>query len=209
VAYWVARAAVVTFCRVWTRLTIEGKEHVPPTGPYILAPVHRSNLDTPITSGVTPRRVRFMGKDSLWKKRFPAWALSTLGGFPVSRGTYDFEAMKRCLEVLDAGEPLVLFPEGERKSGPEVQPLFDGAAYLALKANVPIVPVGIGGSERVMPKGSRMIYPRKVHVIVGQPLLPGAPGTGRVLRERVGELTSELHTRLQELFDEAEAKVPA
>ena len=144
VAYWVARAAVVTFCRVWTRLTIEGKEHVPPTGPYILAPVHRSNLDTPITSGVTPRRVRFMGKDSLWKKRFPAWALSTLGGFPVSRGTYDFEAMKRCLEVLDAGEPLVLFPEGERKSGPDVQPLFDGAAYLALKANVPIVPVGIG-----------------------------------------------------------------
>lgn len=208
-AYWVARAAVVGFSYAVTRLTIEGKDHVPPTGAYILAPVHRSNMDTPITSAVTKRRVRFMGKDSLWKKRFPAWALSTLGGFPVSRGTYDFEAMKRCLEVLDAGEPLVLFPEGERKSGPEVQPLFDGAAYLALKANVPIVPIGIGGSERVMPKGSKMIYPHKVHLIVGEPLLPGTPGGGRVPRERVGELTSELHTRLQKLFDEAEAKATA
>ena len=69
--------------------------------------------------------------------------------------------------MLEAGEPLVLFPEGERKSGPVVQPLFDGAAYVALKAGVPIVPVGIGGSERVMPKGAKFIYPRKVHVIVG------------------------------------------
>jgi 1-acyl-sn-glycerol-3-phosphate acyltransferase len=208
-AYWVARSFVVGFCRVWTRMSIEGKDHVPPTGSFILAPVHRSNIDTPITSGVTSRRVRFMGKDTLWKKPFPAWALSTLGGFPVSRGTYDLEAMKRCLEVLDAGEPLVLFPEGERKSGSQVHPLYDGAAYLALKANVPIVPVGIGGSERVMPKGSKLIHPRKVHVIVGEPLLPGTPGTGRVPRERVGELTSELHTRLQKLFDEAQAMVDA
>ena len=64
----------------------------------------------------------------------------------------------------------MLFPEGERKSGPIVQPLFDGAAYVAVKAGVPIVPVGIGGSERVMPKGARFIYPKKVVAIIGAPI---------------------------------------
>ena len=62
--------------------------------------------------------------------------------------------------MLEAGEPLVLFPEGERKSGPIVQPLFDGATYVAVKAGVPIVPVGIGGSERAMPKGAKFIFPQ-------------------------------------------------
>ena len=210
--YQVGRGVTVGFTRVWTRTTIEGREHIPPQGPCILAPTHRSNLDTPITAAVTGRRVRFMGKDSLWKSKGWAWLLSSLGGFPVSRGTFDLEAMKRCLEVLEAGEPLVVFPEGERKSGPTVQPLFEGAAYLALKANVPIIPIGIGGSERVMPKGSKMIYPYKVHVIVGEPIAPGVsgvPGSPRVPRERVKELTALLHERLQELFDEASAMVIA
>ena len=72
----------------------------------------------------------------------------------MTRGSADREALRRCVAVLEAGEPLVLFPEGERKSGPTVQPLFDGAVYVALRAGVPIVPVGIGGSERVMPKGA-------------------------------------------------------
>jgi len=108
--------------------------------------------------------------------------------------------------VLAAGEPLVLFPEGERKSGPEVQPLYDGAAYLALKANVPIVPIGIGGSERVMPKGSRMIYPRKVHVIIGPPIEVPPTGRGRAAREAVTKATAELHAELQELLDRASAR---
>ncbi|MEY4251507.1 MAG: hypothetical protein RL691_388, partial [Actinomycetota bacterium] len=70
--------------------------------------------------------------------------LSALGAFPVTRGSADREALKRCIAVLEAGEPLVLFPEGTRQSGPIVQPLFDGAAYVAVKAGVPIIPVGIG-----------------------------------------------------------------
>ena len=69
-------------------------------------------------------------------------------GFPVTRGTADREALRRCIEVLEMGEVLVLFPEGERKDGPIVQPLFDGAAYVAAKAGVPIVP-----SASVAPSG--------------------------------------------------------
>jgi 1-acyl-sn-glycerol-3-phosphate acyltransferase len=206
-AYWIARTAVAGFTRLWTRLEVEGAEHIPATGPFVLAPVHRSNMDTPISSCLTKRRMRFMGKDSLWKHRPVAWVLSSLGGFPVSRGTADREALQRCIGVLEAGEPLVLFPEGERKSGPTVQPLFDGAAYVALKAGVPIVPVGIGGSEAVMPKGKKMIRPSKVHVIVGAPILPPPSVVGtRVPRGAVRDVTAELHTTLQRLFDEATAR---
>ena len=98
-----------------------------------------------------------MGKDTLWRNRAFGWLLSALGGFPVTRGTADREALRRCIEVLGMGEVLVLYPEGERKDGPIVQPLFDGAAYVAAKAGVPIVPVGIGGSDRVMPRGARFV----------------------------------------------------
>ena len=202
--YYVARAVVTGLTRLWTRMGVEGRQHVPKRGAFVLAPVHRSNIDTPISACVTRRRLRFMGKDSLWKKQPAAWLLSALGGFPVVRGTADREALHRCIAVLEAGEPLVLFPEGERKSGPTVQPLFDGAAYVALKAGVPIVPVGIGGSEAVMPKGAKFIHPKKVHVIVGPPILPPPSVTdGKVPRSAVRQVTAELHATLQQLYDEA------
>lgn len=208
-AYAVARAVVAAFTRVWTGLRIEGRERIPATGAFVLAPVHRSIMDTPISACVTRRRLRFMGKDTLWKRRPAAWLLSALGGFPVSRGTADREALKRCIAVLEAGEPLVLFPEGERKSGDVVQPLFDGAAYVALRAGVPIVPVGIGGSEAVLPKGSRFIRPRRVHVIVGEPIVYPIGTGGRVPRVAVHEVTARLHETLQTLFDEAQARIGA
>ncbi len=153
VTYAVFRTVVCGITQLWTRMTFEGKEHLPRSGAYVLAPVHRSYIDTPITASVTRRRVRFMGKQEVWKYRPFGWLMSALGGFPVARGTADREALKRSIAVLAAGEPLVLFPEGERKDGPIVQPLFDGAAYVAAKVGVPIIPIGIGGSARVMPAG--------------------------------------------------------
>lgn len=204
--YAVMRALVVGFFRIWSRLTVEGHQHVPANGPFVLAPVHRSNVDTPILGSVAHRRMRFMGKDSLWRHPASAWLFSALGGFPVVRGTADREALRRCIEVIEGGEPLVLFPEGTRQAGPLVQPLFDGAAYVACRTRVPIVPVGIGGSERVMPKGARFIFPRKVHVVIGPPLHPPVDASGRVPRRAVKELTESLHTELQRLFDLARAR---
>jgi 1-acyl-sn-glycerol-3-phosphate acyltransferase len=208
--YWLGRTLVIGFFRLWTRLTVEGQQHVPATGAYVVAPAgHRSNVDTPATGAISRRRLRFMGKDTLWKSRPGGWLLSALGGFPVVRGTADREALRRCIEVVMAGEPLVVFPEGERKSGPMVQPLFDGAAYIACRCRVPIVPVGIGGSERVMPKGKKMLRPRKMHLVVGPPLMPPVDAEGRVRRRGVKELTEQLHAELQRLFDEAQAKAGA
>ena len=163
---------VVPILRLYTRLTINGREHLPKSGAFVLAPVHRSYLDTPFAGTVRWKRMRFMGKDTMWKNRQFGWVLSALGAFPVTRGTADREALRRSIDVLKGGDPLVLFPEGERKAGQVVQPLFDGAVYIAIKAGVRIVPVGIGGSERVMPKGAKFVYPRKVHVEIGPPIPP-------------------------------------
>ena len=205
--YRVAWLIVVPIFRLYTRLTISGREHLPTEGAYVLAPNHRSYLDTPFAGSVRWKRIRFMGKDSMWKNRQFGWVLSALGSFPVTRGTADREALKRAIAVLEGGDPLVLFPEGERKQGPEVQPLFDGAVYVAFKAGVPIVPVGIGGSERVMPKKAKFIYPRKVHVTVGPPIYPPATDGGRLPRTAVKESTEVLHAEIQRLFDESMTKV--
>jgi 1-acyl-sn-glycerol-3-phosphate acyltransferase len=205
--YRFARTLVIVFCRVWFRLTSEGREHVPPTGPYVLAPVHRSNVDILVASVATTRRLRYMGKDSLWRRQPFRWLLSALGGFPVTRGTADREALIRGISVLVDGEPLVLYPEGERKSGPIVQPLFDGAVYVASKAGVPIVPMGIGGTERVMPRGSKFVRPARVHVVIGPPIMPPVAADGaRVPRAAIKQVTEELHEELQRLFDLAQVR---
>jgi 1-acyl-sn-glycerol-3-phosphate acyltransferase len=202
--YAVARGAVEGVCRTYWRVEIRGRELIPPSGPYVIAPVHRSNIDTLLAGCLTHRRIRFMGKDSLWKHRWSAALLSSLGGFPVHRGTPDREALRICEDALRGGEPVVLFPEGTRQSGPTVQPIFEGAAFVAARAGVPIVPVGIGGSEWAMPKGKKRVLPVKVAMVVGPPIdVPERSSGGRVARRVVAELSERLHLELQALFDEA------
>jgi 1-acyl-sn-glycerol-3-phosphate acyltransferase len=204
VFYTLFRAVVMGVCVGYTRTRVIGKHNIPKNGAFLLAPIHRSNIDTPLVAAVTSRRMRFMGKDSIWKIKPIGWIISSLGAFPVTRGSADREALKRCIAVLEAGEPLVLFPEGTRQSGPVVQPLFDGAAYVAVKAGVPIIPVGIGGSEGVMPKGSKMIYPRKCVLVIGEPIVAVADESGRIPRSAVKDITEKLSVDLQRLFDEAQ-----
>ncbi|MGH9266881.1 MAG: lysophospholipid acyltransferase family protein, partial [Acidimicrobiales bacterium] len=176
--------------------------------PFILSPVHRSNIDTPLVAAVTRRRLRFMGKAEVWTYRPVAWSLTALGGFPVRRGSADREAMRTCEAVLAGGEPLVLFPEGTRREGLVVADLHRGAAWLAARAQVPIVPVGIGGSARAMPKGSRMLRPVRVHLEIGPALVPPAPGPGaRVARRDVEDFDARLRAELQRLFDVARQAV--
>ena len=202
--YQIVRFIVVSINRTWNRMSVSGRENIPPTGAFVLAPVHRSYIDTPIASACTRRRMRFMGKDSLWKTKASGWLMSSLGAFPVSRGTADREAITRAISVLQAGEPLVLFPEGERKSGTEVLPLLDGAAYIACKAGAPIIPVGIGGSERAMGKGAKFIRPAKIVVRIGEPIPVPASVDGRMPRTAVKEVTARLYDDLSRLFDECQ-----
>lgn len=210
VLYKIARNFLVIASMTYWRMRIVGKELVP-DGPFVLAPVHRSNIDTPLVAGVTGQRLRYMGKDSMWKHRAAAWLFTSLGGFPVKRGTADRVAMRLCLDVLAGGEPLVVFPEGGRRSGPVIAEISEGAAYLAIRAGVPIVPVGIGGSERAMTKGSGMMRPVRCSVVIGPALYPPpAPPDGkRTPRREVHELTERLRVEMQRLFDEAQSRAGA
>jgi 1-acyl-sn-glycerol-3-phosphate acyltransferase len=204
--YRFVRALVVGISRLLWRPRIQGRENIPATGPFVLAPVHRSNIDFALAAVLTKRRMRYMGKDSLWKIGWIGAVFNALGAFPVHRGSADREALRRCIEVIEAGEPLVIFPEGTRQTGPEVQPLFEGAAYVAARTGVPIIPVGIGGSERAMPKGSKFVHPVKTTLIVGKAIAaPAAADGGRPSRRAIHEVTEQLHAELQRLFDEAQA----
>jgi 1-acyl-sn-glycerol-3-phosphate acyltransferase len=207
ILYNVCRSAVCWFTQMYTRMTFEGKNNLPTSGAYVLAPVHRSYVDTPIVACIMARRIRFMGKDTMWKHETLGKLFSALGAFPVSRGTADREALKRSIEALTGGEPLVLFPEGERKDGPLVHELFDGAAYVAAKAGVPIIPIGIGGSARVMPRGAKFVFPRKVHIVIGKPMRSDVGESGKASRKSVAALTERLHCELQLLYDHAQSVV--
>jgi 1-acyl-sn-glycerol-3-phosphate acyltransferase len=202
---------------------VDGIDNLPPDDvAYILAPVHRSYVDWLVVARVTKRRMRFITKDEVWKVKAVGRFIEILGAFPVHRGTADREAFNRSAAILEGGEPLVLFPEGTRQHGPDVQPLLDGAAYLALRARVPIVPVGIGGTERRMPKGSAFPRPGRVHIVVGAPILPadfvrpdqgdgGAQGAKRhphrVSRSSARKLSAALHDEVQACFDAAQTRL--
>ena len=204
--YRAVRFLSIVVCRVYFRMTIEGKENIPATGPFVLAPIHRSNLDTLVASTVSSRFMRFMAKSNMFSTKPGAWFIGSLGGFPVHRGSADREALTLCTDILKGGQPVVLFPEGTRQSGPLIGDIFDGAAYVAAKMGVPIVPVGIGGSERAMKKGSPLVRPVKIHVVIGKPILPAEKVNGRVPRHAVKELTATLHEELQILFDQAQVR---
>ena len=207
-SYAIVRALFLGLAKLYFRLEIRGAENVPASGPFVLAPVHRSNLDFILVATVRRPRMRYMGKASIWKWAPLGKFVSMLGAFPVHRGTADRESLRTCMRVIENGESLVMFPEGTRKSGPTVDTLFDGPSYVAARAGVPLVPVGIGGSDRAMPKGARYIRPRKIVLVVGEPIVPPVgEGTGRVQRKVVRQLTEQLHTDIQRLYDEARATI--
>jgi 1-acyl-sn-glycerol-3-phosphate acyltransferase len=198
------RLFVVGYVRLVYRVRVIGREHVPPGGPYVIAPTHRSMLDIPLVGAITTRRIRFMGKESLFRVPVLGAIFSALGGYAVARDGSDFGPVRESLKMLAAGEPVVVYPEGTRQDGPEIAPLQPGAVYLALKANVPIVPVGIAGAEETFrhPKGRFWGFGRIV-VVVGEPILPPERATSVVKRAVVDDLSADLRVTLQRLYDEA------
>lgn len=209
--YRTLRGAIWLIAKVLVRVTIVGSEHIPRTGGFILAPGgHRSILDTPLASLTGSRVLRYMGAETYFNIPGLGFFLRAMGGFPVERSMTDRAALRLSEEVLRNGEPLVVFPEGTRQEGPIVQPLKEGAAFLACRASVPIIPVGLGGAARAMPKGARYIRPSKVAIVIGAPIHPPARAEGeRVKRSAVKGVSDELRTTLQELFDDAQIRAGA
>jgi len=205
--YRLIRAAFNAIMWLLFRPKVEGKEHVPATGPVILAPVHRSFADFGFASFCTRRKLFFMTKDTMWKNKYLGRLLLSIGAFPVHRESADREALQRAEEVLQRGQVLVLFPEGTRRDGPVVEDLMEGAAFLSARTGAPIIPMGIGASDLAMPKGKALPKPYTIHVVLGEALPPPTRTEGgRVSRSAVHARTEELAGRLQEVYDESKAK---
>jgi 1-acyl-sn-glycerol-3-phosphate acyltransferase len=205
--YLVERGIFVSVLWAWFRPKVVGTEHVPATGPVILAPVHRSFADFGFAAFCTKRKLFFMTKDEMWKNKWLGRLLLSVGAFPVHRESADREALQRAEEVLKKGAVLVLFPEGTRREGPVIEGLMEGAAFLSARTGAPIVPIGIGGSDLAMPKGSAVPKPRTIQVVIG-PAIPPPPrtGGGRVSRSAVHAATEALVPKLQAVYDEAKAR---
>jgi 1-acyl-sn-glycerol-3-phosphate acyltransferase len=204
IVYRVVRLLVVGYTRVVYRVRVVGRELVPRAGPYVIAPAHRSMLDIPLASAITTRRIRFMGKAPLFRVPVLGTIFRALGGFPVERDGTDVGPLRDSMHILEAGEPLVVYPEGSRQRGREIAALQPGAAYLAAKVGVPIVPVGIAGAEETFrTRPGRLPGFGRIVVVVGEPILPPARSGSVVKRSVVDELSTTLHERLQKLIDEA------
>ena len=193
-------------CLLWPyfRVRTTGREHIPVDGPVILAPVHRSNLDSFLLSPLTRRRLRALAKISLFNVRPLAWFLASLGAFPVRREAADRESMRVARDLLDEDNLLLVFPEGTRRDGPQVAELFDGAAWLAAKAGARMVPVGIAGSGEAMPSGARFPKPCRIRLVVHPALEPPEP---RAPRSALRAWTADLESALQSALDEANAGI--
>jgi 1-acyl-sn-glycerol-3-phosphate acyltransferase len=206
IVYRAVKGLAGVLCRLFFRVKIEGRQ-VPSTGAVILAPVHRSFVDFLIVgTTLTRRKVFFMAKDDLWNSRLLGAFLESFGAFPVNREGADRLALDRAQAVLERGDVLILFPEGTRRSGPKIEDLHEGAAFLAARTGAPILPIGVGGTSDAMPKGAKLPRPVKVKVILGDLIdAPERGAGGRVARSKVHAVTEELQSELQSLYDTAES----
>jgi 1-acyl-sn-glycerol-3-phosphate acyltransferase len=205
--YRVERVIFESVLGAWFRPHVTGREHIPARGSVILAPVHRSFADFGFAAFCTNRKLFFMTKDEMWKNKWLGRLLLSVGAFPVHRESADREALQRAEEILKRGEALVLFPEGTRRTGPVIEDLLEGATFLSARTDSPIVPIGIGGSDLAMPKGSTIPKPHKIQVVIG-PAIPPPPrtGGGRVSRSAVHAATEDLVGQLQLVYDQARAR---
>jgi 1-acyl-sn-glycerol-3-phosphate acyltransferase len=204
--YAVCRVIAVGASRVVFPGPVIGKENLPKTGAYIIAPLHRSNIDFLIVARISRRRLRYLAKAEIWRFARLGRFIERLGALPVHRDSTDRDSFNRSLAVLLGGEPLMVFPEGTRRDGFEVGELREGAAYLALRAGVPLVPIGLAGTDRALAKRHRLRWPSPVRVVVGAPVMrpPGSVGT-RVPRALVRTTTEELAAAIQAASDDARA----
>jgi 1-acyl-sn-glycerol-3-phosphate acyltransferase len=207
VAYRIMRRIFTSVMWLLFRPKVVGKEHLPTSGPVILAPVHRSFADFGFAAFCTPRKLFFMTKDSMWERKWLGQLQLYVGAFPVHRESADREALQRAEEVLKRGECLVLFPEGTRRAGARIEDLMEGATFLSARTGAPIVPIGIGGSDLAMPKGKVLPKPLTIQVVIGPAIPPPArTGGGRVSRSSVHAANEDLVVRLQAVYDEARAR---
>jgi 1-acyl-sn-glycerol-3-phosphate acyltransferase len=173
VLYWVIKVVLTPVLRICVRIKVEGKEHVPQSGPVILASNHRSFLDSIFIPLVIRRRVTFVAKAEYFDDKRVAWFFRGVGQIPIRRegGSASERALQSAMEVLEAGGVFGIYPEGTRTRDGKLHRGHTGVARLALRSGAPIVPVGLVGTDEVQPIDSKLPkFFKTVRICFGEPI---------------------------------------
>ena len=177
----------------------EGTEHVPMSGPVILAPNHVSNFDPPALAAACPRGIKIIAKEELFRNPFANFINRSLGAFPVKRGEGDKAAIAQTLSLLEEGWVMIMFPEGTRSDGKRLLPLSRGVAMMAKRSGALVVPTAVVGTHVLMPKGAKGLKRAETKIVFGAPFLYTETATGKNDRENRELFTAELERRILEI----------
>src|SRR6478609_9595320 len=221
--YALGRFIIAPLGRLIYRPQVEGKDNVPKTGPVIFASNHLSFLDSIAIPIASPRPVHFLAKASYFDgKGFSGWAsrefFTAIGAVPVQRGAGQaaLDALDQQRVLLEQGSAVALYPEGTRSLDGRLYKGRTGVAFLALQTGAPVVPVGLVGTDKVMPVGAKLPSIRhRVTVRFGEPLdltHHGAADSGRARRLATDDIMAAIHglsgQELANAYNEAPAHTP-
>jgi 1-acyl-sn-glycerol-3-phosphate acyltransferase len=191
--------------RLWARaglwvsgakLTVLGQENLRRHPVAVYASNHTSYMDTPVVFASLPMQFRILAKKELWPIPFIGWYLNRSGQIPIdtanTRATHS--SLGLGVKALRAGTPLFVFPEGSRTPDGHLKPFFSGAAYLAIRAQVPLVPIALSGVYHLLPMRASHFYPCPLTLSVGEPI----ETAGMTLRQ-TDELTARLRAAIEGL----------
>ncbi|MGA2561198.1 MAG: lysophospholipid acyltransferase family protein [Terracidiphilus sp.] len=201
--------------RAWARsliffagcsLHVEGMEKLTRNRVAVYASNHTSYMDTPVVFAALPFQFRILAKKELWPIAFIGWYLDRSGQIPIdTRNPHaTLSSLGAGVKALRAGMPLFVFPEGGRTPNGELQNFLSGAAYLAIRAQVPLVPIALSGVYDLLPIHARHLYSGKLTLMAGEPI----ETTGMTIRQ-TDELTERVRSAILELSGQAEGEPAA
>ena len=201
----VLRPGFHRLCRFYFGLELEGTEHIPPTGPVIITPNHQSFADPPLVTIPVRRPVYYMAWRRLFEIRGLGWLIRRLRAFPVDIESSDPRAAREAVRLLQAGEAVMIFPEGGRTLDGRIQRFKLGAFRLAVSLDVPVLPVTISGGHECWPPG-RTLPGRGRMTITYHPLL--APVRAGGPREAARELAERTRAAIEAALSQATPAAP-
>jgi 1-acyl-sn-glycerol-3-phosphate acyltransferase len=190
-------------CLLWgsgVRVKVEGLEKIAPDGSYVFVSNHLSYMDTPVVLANIPVQFRFLAKSGLFQIPLLGTHLARAGHIPVPRD--DARAAVKTMTtaaqaIRERGISLLIFPEGGRSQTGELADFKEGAAYIAIRAGAPLVPVALQGTREILPFGSAHVRAGSVTMRIGEPI----PTSQMQVRDRM-RVSSELHDRIANLLAE-------
>jgi 1-acyl-sn-glycerol-3-phosphate acyltransferase len=203
------RSILLGIGRVSIRLRVEGLEHIPESGPLLVAANHVHNLDPLLLGAAFPRTLYFMAKKELFEVPVVGPLIAKFGGFPVDRGAADRSAIRRAEAVLAQGQALAMFPEGTRSPSGILQDGQPGAGLILVRSGAPLLPVAIVGTAGLPGNGSRTAAghrnEREVIVRFGRPIeLAPEPGERISSRDATARIMKEIAALLPDAYQPAE-----